>query len=244
MNETYQIYMKTKFPQEALSQWNKCFDFTAIMQKDFPELTVRIGYVFSFENRDNAHPDFPKQYPHAWLTDKQGNIIDPTVLQFCLLGELHYKEAALEDMTNRCEGCGQFTSERYCGKCHWSEVEPHGFINDIKKLCIALRKPSSPCLMECRIFIHFANGKPASAEWQELSQDRNTLKTIHSTLQSWDNGFLHFYTRQNEIIIPETELRLSEDYILEKNLSRLLEAPAIFAIGKYQFGLAFDESEV
>jgi hypothetical protein len=215
------------------------------MKRDFPELTLKKGYVFSFQNPDNAHPDFPKQYPHAWLVDPSGKIIDPTVLQFCMLGELHYKEAALEDMQSHCEGCGQYCKGRFCGKCHWSEDEPKGFINDIQKLCIALRKPSSPCLVDkCQIFIHFINGKPASAEWQEFSQDRNTLKTIHSTLQSWDNGFLHFYTRQNESIIPETELRLSEEYILEKNLSRLLEAPAIFATGKYQFGLAFDESEV
>jgi hypothetical protein len=121
MMEKYNEYMLANFPQDLMDQWLKCFEFSTAMQAEFPELTLRKGYVYSSVNIDNYSDQYPRQYPHAWLTTPWGEIVDPTVLQFSLLGPLVYVET--EHYHFKCGGCGQFQpqDEDYCGKCEWSE---------------------------------------------------------------------------------------------------------------------------
>jgi hypothetical protein len=118
----YLDYMLASFPQTRLDQWLKCLEFSEKMQGKFPELELKKGYVFSHENIDNHDPDHPVQYAHAWLLDETGLKIDPTVLQFSLLGELQYVEAG--HPTGKCMGCGDMMYDNqyvYCGKCKWGK---------------------------------------------------------------------------------------------------------------------------
>lgn len=121
MLEHYEIYMSETFPQDPNAQWLKCLEFSTKMNAQFPELTLRKGYVYSLENEDNSSENYSKQYPHAWLTSPTGELLDPTVLQFCLLGKLEYVET--EHLQFKCMGCGQFqpADTEYCGTCEYSE---------------------------------------------------------------------------------------------------------------------------
>ncbi len=117
----YLDYMMATFPQNRLAQWLNCLQFSEKMLRKFPELELKKGYVFSHHNMDNLHPDHPIQYAHAWLEDEAGLKIDPTVLQFSLMGELHYVESGAP--TGKCMGCGDLMFDNeyvYCGKCEWS----------------------------------------------------------------------------------------------------------------------------
>jgi len=249
IDSKYTQYMAGTFATDAKGQWNKCLAYCLKMKEEFPELTLKKGYVYSHQNIDNANPGFPRQYPHAWLTDPNGYIIDPTVLQFSLLGELIYVEADMEKLRYRCEGCGQHCEHRFCGKCPWSEPEPHqAFITDIQKLLVSLKFPTAHPTMsqEWKVTIHFRDGKPFEAEWIDFTEKEfsSKLVKISSPLKTWDHGFLHFYLEHQGQIIRTTELKLSEQYLMEKNLGEVITAPAISCMGTYPMGLALDNSDV
>lgn len=127
MIEKYAEYMQRTFPQSLYGQWNQCVEFCKKMQADFPELVLKRGYVYSHQNVDNSDPRYPKQYPHFWLETFDGIKVDPTVLQFSLLGELHYVEIGDKPYLGNCSGCGVMCFEpKYgedgleCSKCHWT----------------------------------------------------------------------------------------------------------------------------
>lgn len=132
----YLEYMERTFPQGMYEQWNKCFQFCKKMNKDFPELVMRRGYVYSHQNLDNNDPRYPKQYTHFWLETEDGSIVDPTIKQFSLLGELHYVNVGKLPYQGICNGCGQllFSEETprtdedglICGKCHWTNPAAKG----------------------------------------------------------------------------------------------------------------------
>jgi len=115
--------MHQNFPKTSDGQWLKCVEFCQVMLKEFPELRLKKGCVSSYDNIDNPHPKYPKQYPHNWLLDKDENIIDPTIKQFERIGELVYEVWETEP-TGKCSGCGQwhFSMNYDCGKCEWSEA--------------------------------------------------------------------------------------------------------------------------
>lgn len=122
------------------------------------------------------------------------------------------------------------------------------FINDLQKLLIHLKHPKSNPIMsqEWKVTIIFKEGKPYEAQWLDFTNKHYSNRTVKITslLRSWESGFLHFYMEHEGKIIPTTELRISEQYLLEKNLSVLIEAPAICSLGTYPFGVALDDSDV
>ena len=100
----------------------KCVEATEHMQRVFPVLKIKKGVVYSTGNPDNCSDQYPKQYPHQWLEDEYGNIVDPTASQFWLLPNLQYKEVGCS--ARKCMGCGQYFESEYdgfCGECPWSE---------------------------------------------------------------------------------------------------------------------------
>lgn len=107
--------------------WGKCVDACEAMLLVFPELRRVNGVVFAKGNPDNPCTRYPKEYPHAWLVDKEGNIVDPTASQFSLIGDIYYREIDVARKVSKCIGCGTFfhvdTSpmESFCGKCEWSD---------------------------------------------------------------------------------------------------------------------------
>ena len=122
--ENYFNYMKNSFPQSAEEQALNCIPFSIQMKREFPELSLKYGYVWSSDDPENT-TRYPKQYPHAWLTTKSGDIVDPTVKQFQFLGHLNY-EVWEEPPTGRCLGCARwhYNGSGYCGECEWSTDEP------------------------------------------------------------------------------------------------------------------------
>jgi hypothetical protein len=118
---TYQDWIWQHYPtsDSALAQ---CVEACAAMRLVFPELKEKNGVVYSFVNRDNIPGGNPKEYPHRWLVTSTGEIIDPTVLQYELLGDLHYREMDVSQGMWRCRGCGDWQTgidNYFCG-CKWS----------------------------------------------------------------------------------------------------------------------------
>ena len=120
----YQTWMKQHFPQDMLSQWLNCVEWTKKMSDVFPELQIVKGCISSKTNMDNYSQKYLKQYPHAWLVTPEGEIVDPTVKQFDAIGELTYTvwESAPK---GRCMGCGSYHWEKdlYCGKCEYGSED-------------------------------------------------------------------------------------------------------------------------
>jgi hypothetical protein len=108
MNPKYEQWINANVPRDVFGQAGQCTHFSPLMAKEFPELKIKTGVVWSHENTDN-HGKVQKQYPHMWLEDPQGNIVDPTVGQFMLLGELVYEEAPEDTkVMNKCMNCGRY----------------------------------------------------------------------------------------------------------------------------------------
>lgn len=129
------------------------------------------------------------------------------------------------------------------------EPEPNNkFITDIEKLLIHLRHPTAIPSMsqEWKIHILFRDGKPIEAQWTDFTNKEFSNRTvkISSPLKHWNNGFLHFFIENEKGIIPTTELKISEEYLLENNLSVVIQAPAICSLGTYPIGMALDDSDV
>ena len=109
-------------PQKALQQ---CLEATEKMVKEFPELRVAKGVVWSKTNPDNFHPKFFKQYEHAWCVTPEGEVVDPTVDQYVLIGKVEYKEFDLSKPISKCKGCGQYFEGKgvVCGECGYTEED-------------------------------------------------------------------------------------------------------------------------
>jgi hypothetical protein len=118
----YHDWIQQNYPTPESAQ-AQCVEACAAMRLVFPELKEKNGTVYSLDNLDNMSGVHPKEYPHRWLLDEQGEIIDPTVSQFCLLGELLYREMDISEGMWRCRGCGEWQTgfdKYFCG-CKWSE---------------------------------------------------------------------------------------------------------------------------
>lgn len=71
MKPEYQAWIQEHYPtyKEA---YGSCNEASHAMKEAFPELTIVPGHVYcSWGKRD-----------HIWLTDPEGNIVDPTALQY------------------------------------------------------------------------------------------------------------------------------------------------------------------
>lgn len=74
----------------------KCLEFSQNLCNENPELTLVRGYYYC--------PIWNEEEQHWWCKDKEGNIIDPTKLQFPSAGNGIYREF---DGTIICEECGK-----------------------------------------------------------------------------------------------------------------------------------------
>jgi len=80
--------------------YRKCVEVSTEMQQVFPELRMAKGLVTIMENG--------KDYPHQWLLDSEGNIVDPTRKQWAGIEE--YKEIKEGDPypIGICMNCGDY----------------------------------------------------------------------------------------------------------------------------------------
>jgi hypothetical protein len=117
--------------KEQYSQWidsykgdvfRKCVEVTQEMKTAFPELRIARGMVTIVEDC--------KDYPHQWLVDSSGNIIDPTKRQW--LGIIEYKEVTSKENepVGKCPNCGdwvygKFYNSMFCNKSCSEQYERH-----------------------------------------------------------------------------------------------------------------------
>lgn len=107
--DAYIGYILKNVPSAPERQAGKCLFYSTEMQKVFPELIMKRGYVSSSENLDNfPELGYDRQYPHVWLETKDGVVIDPTANQFINLGELDYTELMHPEKLKKCFGCGRY----------------------------------------------------------------------------------------------------------------------------------------
>ena len=85
--------------------FRKCIEVTNEMKEAFPELEIVKGMVTIVE-------DF-NDYPHQWLKNEQGKIVDPTAKQW--LGIVEYKEIREADdkPVGKCPNCGKWVYGRF-----------------------------------------------------------------------------------------------------------------------------------
>lgn len=83
---------------------DRCKEFCEAMLKEFPELALTRGYYFDFEWG---------QREHWWLTDPQGNVIDPTARQFPSKGCGFYEpwNEGDPEPIEKCVVCGEYIYE-------------------------------------------------------------------------------------------------------------------------------------
>jgi hypothetical protein len=89
--------------------FRKCVEVTQEMQQVFPELRIVKGMATILE-------DF-NDYPHQWLIDLEGNIVDPTKKQW--IGIIEYKEITEKDeqLVGKCPNCGEWIYGNYREFC-------------------------------------------------------------------------------------------------------------------------------
>lgn len=87
---------------------NKCAEATLAMLEVFPELTRVRGHYYDFALGER---------PHWWLTDPEGNIVDPTAAQFPSGGRGVYVpwDESQPEPTGRCPNCSELCYDgNYC----------------------------------------------------------------------------------------------------------------------------------
>lgn len=80
---------------------HRCAEYTLEMQEVFPELKRIRGHYYA-----------EREYPHWWLEDVDGNIIDPTVEQFISADGVYIPwDESQPEPIGRCLNCGELTYE-------------------------------------------------------------------------------------------------------------------------------------
>jgi hypothetical protein len=89
--------------------FRKCIEVTQEMQYAFPELRIAKGMVTIIDDG--------RDYPHQWLVDIEGNIVDPTAKQWVAI--INYKEIKEEDeqLVGKCPNCGEWIYGDYRKFC-------------------------------------------------------------------------------------------------------------------------------
>ena len=80
---------------------NQCAEFTKLMNDVYPELRRVCGFY---------HCPIVGKRPHWWLIDQNGNIVDPTAVQFPsrgVMGEYIELEGPQGKPKGRCLNCGE-----------------------------------------------------------------------------------------------------------------------------------------
>ena len=98
----------------------KCKEFAERMMKEFPELVLQAGFY---------HDAVWGKEQHWWLSDGEGNIIDPAASQFPTKGTGEYEHISEEERPiGKCANCGELCypgapSDSLCSeKCHITYV--------------------------------------------------------------------------------------------------------------------------
>lgn len=102
MKREYKKWIESHVPTREAAYGN-CAEFSKVMAKDFPELTIAKGFV---------HCPLWGQREHWWLRDEDGIIVDPTAHQFPGTGMIDYEELdkdhpAMNHPRNKCMNCGE-----------------------------------------------------------------------------------------------------------------------------------------
>ena len=112
MTNRYRAWISTYLSRVG-DPLQQCEAATLEMQQAFPKLRRVRGTV-----RMLAAPDGDTSaWPHWWLVDPDGHIVDPTASQFP--GPLDYFEMDEDDpIVGRCHNCGEyFTRSQACQGC-------------------------------------------------------------------------------------------------------------------------------
>lgn len=94
MTEEYRKWVEQWLDQNRAL--GRCQEATTAMVEAFPELTIVPGHVSC---------DWG-QRAHWWLTDPNGNIVDPTVSQFDVVFSYHPWKPGDEVRVGKCMNCG------------------------------------------------------------------------------------------------------------------------------------------
>lgn len=100
----YQDWIEKNVSRDPNQVLKTCEVTTLEMKKIFPELQRVRGTVHTTDKWGDKD-----QYPHWWLTDPWDNdIIDPTVVQFCLCNITGYIpiDETRGEPTGKCPNCG------------------------------------------------------------------------------------------------------------------------------------------
>lgn len=97
----YQKYIDTLNLTKETA-YGKCHETCLEMQKTFPELKLIRGHYFDPIWLDRKH---------WWLETKDGEIIDPTAIQFPSKGQCLYTpwDESQPEPTGKCPNCGEYT---------------------------------------------------------------------------------------------------------------------------------------
>lgn len=95
MDDKYKTYIERNYPNAACAK-NRCKDASLFMKEEFPELLIAKGYYVC---------PIGGRIEHWWLETDNGEIIDPTYIQFPTIG--NYKKLTGDDCPiGKCRHCG------------------------------------------------------------------------------------------------------------------------------------------
>lgn len=97
MANKYQNWIEQYLARNNYQVLGKCKQAVEEMRETFPELKEVRGHVYC---------DWGKR-GHAWLEDNDGNIIDPTSLQFMVIFEYEPWKPGDEVLVGKCMNCGE-----------------------------------------------------------------------------------------------------------------------------------------
>lgn len=114
MKYIYFKFIDDYIPKNLDEVVGTCQEWCETMHEAFPELKIVKGVVHSWNNQDN-YCGIEKEYPHYWLETDEGEKIDPTRHQFCLIEPIKYRR--IDKCFGRCINCGRYISTPICEFC-------------------------------------------------------------------------------------------------------------------------------
>lgn len=101
MNEKYAQWIADEGLLSYENTYGRCVQVTLKMQECFPELERVRGHYLDL---------VWGSWPHWWLVDPDGKIVDPTSVQFPTKGRGHYEpwKEGREEPTGKCPNCGEY----------------------------------------------------------------------------------------------------------------------------------------